>query len=44
MLLDLVGSSLIADAPYAEEAEQLVVQKQGSMDQGFKKIRGNNFS
>ena len=34
MLLDLVGSSLIAEAPYAEAVEQLtIVQKQGSMDQ-----------
>lgn len=33
MLVDLVGSSLIAEAPYAEALEQVpVVQKQGSMD------------
>lgn len=46
MLLDLVGSSLLADAPYAEAVEQLALaQKQGSMDQGaYKKVRTNNFS
>jgi len=33
MLLDLVGSSLLAEAPYAEAVEQLAVaQKQTSVD------------
>lgn len=47
MLLDLVGSSLIADAPYAPPVEQIALaQKQGSIDQGvvYKKVRQNNFS
>lgn len=49
MLLDLVGSSLLADAPYAQEVNQAqIVQKQSSIDQGTannnKKTRVSNFS